>query len=167
MRRIVSLKVNINKYNPMRGNSYIKRPPDIQKKHASVNVQNFDDQCSKWAVLSALHPVETNPGRLTNYQLYASELNFQEIAFPVLPKDVSKFKNQNDISVNVHILQKKKERFIVAPTHITGLKRDRHVNLLLIQNYYVDEEEPHVPVKNDGDEPSASPTSPSKICCVS
>ena len=70
-----------------------------------------------------------------------------------MPKDVQKFERHNDISVNVYILPKKKERFIVAPIHFTGQKRDRHVNLLLIQNYYPDEEEPDVPVENDDDEP--------------
>ena len=69
-----------------------------------------------------------------------------------MPRDVSKFEHQNDIYVNVYILQKKKERFIVAPIHIMAQKRDRHVNLLLIQNYYADGEEPDKPVEND-DEP--------------
>ena len=62
LRTIVSLTVNINKYNPMRGSSYIELPASIQKKHACVNVQYFDvDQCFKWTVLSALHPAERNP----------------------------------------------------------------------------------------------------------
>ena len=53
LRSIVSLTVNINKYNPMRGSSYIELPASIQKKHACVNVQNFDDNhCFKWAVIS-------------------------------------------------------------------------------------------------------------------
>ena len=70
-----------------------------------------------------------------------------------MPKDVPKFEHQNDISVNVYILQKKKERFIVAPIHITGQKRDRHVNQLFIQNYYADEEKPDNPVENDDEGP--------------
>ena len=35
---IVSMTVNINKYNPMRGSSYIQHPASIQKKHACVDV---------------------------------------------------------------------------------------------------------------------------------
>ena len=69
-----------------------------------------------------------------------------------MPKDVPKFEHQNDISINVYILQKKRERFIVTPIHITGDKRDRHVNLLLIQNNYADEEEPDKPVEKGNDE---------------
>ena len=66
LRSIVSLTVNTNKYNPMPGSSYIELPASIQKKHACVNVQNFNDyQCFKWAVHAALHPAERrnkNPG---------------------------------------------------------------------------------------------------------
>ena len=76
---------------------------------------------------------------------------------PVMTKDVPKFEHQNYISINVYILQKKKERFTVAPTHITGQKRDRHVNLFLIQNYYPDEEEPELPVENDDGVPLCLP----------
>ena len=140
----------------MRGSSYIELPTSIQKKRACVNVQNVDDDhCFKWAVLSALRPAERsnkNPGRLSNYQQHENELNFAGIAFPVMPKDLRKFKHHNDVSINIYILQKKKECFIVTPIHITGDKRDRHVNLLLIQNYYANEEEPHKPVENYDDE---------------
>ena len=119
LRSIVTLTMNINKYNPMQDTSYIELPASIQKKYACVNVQNFDDdRCFKWAVLSALHPAERsnkNSGRLSNYQQHENQLNFEGIAFPVIPKDVPKFEHQNDISINVYILQKKKECFIVAP----------------------------------------------------
>ena len=87
LRTIVSLTANIKKYNPMRGSSYIELPASIQKKHACVNVQNFNnDQCFKWTVLSALYPAETNLGRLSSSQQYENELNFEEIAFPSLLK---------------------------------------------------------------------------------
>ena len=42
----------------MKGNSYISRPDEISKKEACLNVRNEDNQCFKWAVLSALHPQE-------------------------------------------------------------------------------------------------------------
>ena len=56
LKSILNLVVNIYKYNPMRGSSFIDLPPFIKNKKACVNVQNTDDQCFKWAVLSALHP---------------------------------------------------------------------------------------------------------------
>ena len=58
LRSIVSFAVNINKYNPMQGSSYIKMPSDIQKKTRFFECLNIDDQYFKYAVLSTLHLVE-------------------------------------------------------------------------------------------------------------
>ena len=68
-----------------------------------------------------------------------------------MPNMCQKFEYENDIFVNGYILQTRNERFIVALIYITGDKRDRHVNLLLLQNYYTDEEELDLPVENDDD----------------
>jgi hypothetical protein len=137
---IVNLTININKYNPMRGSSYIEIPASIKKKHACVNVNNDDDECFKWALLSALHPVEwgNNPTRVSKYKPYEHELNFDCIEFPVTPKQVPKFEKQNDISVNVYILEKRNGKFKTAPIYVTPRKKKKHVNLLMLQNYYVD-----------------------------
>jgi len=44
-----------------------------------------------------------------------------------------KFENLNDISINVYCIEKKKELSIV-PIRLTDTKRDKHVNLLYVQN---------------------------------
>ena len=56
LKSILNLVVNIYKYNPMWGSSYIDLPPFIKNKKTYVNVKNDDDQCCRWAILSALHP---------------------------------------------------------------------------------------------------------------
>ena len=54
----IKLEVNINKLNPMKGSAYTKLPKQIEGKEACINVQNRDDNaCFKWAILSAIHPV--------------------------------------------------------------------------------------------------------------
>ena len=68
LERVEILYLNSSKYDPIYGRSYIKTPKGIFKKMAVVNVQNKDNQCFKWAVLSALHPVELNIERLSNYE---------------------------------------------------------------------------------------------------
>ncbi len=71
------------------------------------------------------------------YKPYENELNFNGIACPISVKDVPKFEINNDISVNIYILQKRSEvKYDVVPLHITTFKRNQHVNLLLIQNFY-------------------------------
>ena len=35
----------LTKYDPLVARSYIKLPDEIQKKRATINIQNFDDKC--------------------------------------------------------------------------------------------------------------------------
>lgn len=63
------------------------------------------------------------------------------------PKHIVKFEKLNDVSVNLYILKKGGERFEVSPCHVTASKKIQRVNLLLVQDYYVDEEED----EDDGD----------------
>lgn len=85
---IVNLAININKYTLQLGSSFIKLPHQIACKKACVNVQNNDNECFKWAVLSALHPVDNNPERVIKYQRYSNELNFTRIQFPMTVKQI-------------------------------------------------------------------------------
>ena len=137
---IINLTVNINKLNPMRGISYVDLPAKFRNKTACINVQNDDNMCFKWAILSALHPAR-HAYRVSEYRRYEDELNFAGIEFPVTPNRISKFEVQNDVSVNVYILKKRKGDFETAPFHVTSKKKNQHVNLLLVQDHYVDEEE--------------------------
>lgn len=140
---INSLSVNVNKYNPMRGSSYIELPNSIKMKKACVNVENNDNKCFMWAVLSALHPIHRheNPKRVSKYTEYENELDFTGIDFPVQLRTIPKFEKQNNISINVYILQMKKKKFNTVPVYITSIKRDRHINLLMIEATYHDEED--------------------------
>ena len=80
--------------------------------------------------------------RVTNYVPYKNDLNFKGIDFSVDPRKVSKFEKQNDISVNVYYLKKRqREAFDVLPRHLTADKKEKHVNLLLVESHYVDDED--------------------------
>jgi len=46
---------------------------------------------------------------------------------------IKKFENQNNISINVYNIEKKKELSIL-PIRIADRKMDEHVNLLYVQN---------------------------------
>lgn len=60
LRRIISLEMIVNKFNPLRGTSFVELPQDIRSKKAVINVKNVDSLCFKWALLSALYPVVKN-----------------------------------------------------------------------------------------------------------
>jgi len=110
--QILSLGININKYVPFKGASYIPLPEDIQNKHAIINVQNEDNKCFFWSILSALHPCEKDPQRVTKYKKWENEFDeeLKDIHFPVKTTDVLKFvKITKDISINIYYLKKKEK----------------------------------------------------------
>ncbi|KAE9526272.1 hypothetical protein AGLY_013903 [Aphis glycines] len=49
---IDGLMLTIYKYMPMGGSSYIQLPAFIDRKRATINPQNLDQQCFKWAILA-------------------------------------------------------------------------------------------------------------------
>lgn len=129
--RIIELNVQISSYEPLDGSSYIATPGDLNKKKAIVNVKNMrDNECFKWAILSALYPAKQNPHRL-NYLKHENKLNFDGINFPVNLKDIDKFVKQNDwLSVNVYYYDVKTKK--VCPLRVSDVVREKHVHLLLI-----------------------------------
>ena len=139
---IVKLEININKYNPLRASSFITLPYPIKKKRACLNVENKnDDECFRWAVLSALFPVDGNdhPERVSHYKPRKGMLDFTGIKFPVTLMNVPKFEKQNDVSINVYGLVRRKFKYNVVPLHVTSEKKEQHINLLYIQDDYIDE----------------------------
>lgn len=133
------LEVNINKYSPMRASFFIELPTAIKQKRACINVQNADNQCFKWAVLSALYPPVQHSERVSKYRQYEDMLDFTGIEFPFALKDIAKFESLNNISINVYGLSRRNNAFTVSPLHLTVEKRKRHVNLLRIEDHYIDE----------------------------
>ena len=125
-------------YEPLKGSSYISLPPFIANKQAVINVKNNDDKCFKWAVLSALHPVngKNHPERVINYVPF-DNLKFDNIDFPVSIDNINKFENLNDISINVFSFEQDKDdknKYVIYTRVISKMKCDKHVNLLLIEN---------------------------------
>lgn len=140
LKAVLSLTVNLNKHEPMQGSSYIQLPDDLVKKKACVNLKNNDNQCFKWAILCALYSTDDNrPLCIDYYKQYEHLLNFKGIEFPVTLSAVRKFEKQNDVSVNVFVLKKSGNTHKVSTGHLTSSYKEKHVNLLLLQNYYVNE----------------------------
>ena len=48
----------INRYRPLRGNSYFPTPKQLAAKKAILNIKNKDQKCFLWCVLAHLHPVD-------------------------------------------------------------------------------------------------------------
>ena len=76
-------------------------------------MENNDDQCFKWAVTRAFHPVDRDAGQISKILRKQSEnFNWDNIEFPVKIKDIRIFETNNNINVNVFSYDGLYERFI-------------------------------------------------------
>ena len=64
---ISTLWLDIARYQPLRGGSYIPLPAAVKNMKAVVNVKNTDDRCLRWALRSAMFQVAKDPQRPTKY----------------------------------------------------------------------------------------------------
>ena len=130
-RKVLSMYIHLNKYEPLSGSSYIPLPKVLQSKGAIINVLNKkDNECFKWAVTSALYPAaaEKHPERQTKYIENSEKFNWDGINFPASFKDIDNFEKLNP-SVSVNVFGYEKE---VYPLRITKRANDKTINLLLI-----------------------------------
>ena len=97
---ISTLWLDIARYQPLRGGSYIPLPAAVKNKKAVVNVKNTDDQCLRWALRSAKFPVAKDPQRPTKYP-EDDGLVFTGIDTPTPISQISKVEKQNSLAINV------------------------------------------------------------------
>ncbi|KAJ8974519.1 hypothetical protein NQ317_000322 [Molorchus minor] len=154
LQTILSLEININKYEVGNGaSSYIKLPEQIAKKQACINVKNKDEACFGWSIVSALYPVDAHSDRIYSYPHYADVLNVEGIEFPMTLPQITKFEKNNYISINVFGLEMDlKSKFSVVPVRLTKQKFEKHVNLLIIQNEYFPKINEFNPIPEDDEQ---------------
>lgn len=129
---IDEMLVQVNEFQPIGGSSYINLPAALVKKRAIVNVRNEDNQCFKYAILSALYPASRNANRVVNYTPYSNVLIFDGISFPVKVKDITKFEKLNgSISVNVYMYEPKNGGKVLT-LRVTKDVKDNHIHLLIL-----------------------------------
>lgn len=138
---IDGLLLAVYKYTPMGGSSYIPLPAYIEGKRGTINPQNVDQQCFKWAIL-AKHVTGENKFRIgENYKQHDDKYNFNGISFPTPLSDVKKFEYNNPtVSVNVYGLDKKFQpprkypTYEVYPLRVVDEEKADHFDLLLVAN---------------------------------
>ncbi len=135
VQEVISLKLYTAVYHPLAGSSYIPTPPFLAQKKAIINVRNEDNECFRWAVLSALHPCDKNTERIVNYISYYDELKFNDMSFPFDKKNIRKFENANNISINLFGFEEEDNE--IYPLQITERRGDQNViNLMLLNEGY-------------------------------
>ncbi|GFR99473.1 hypothetical protein ElyMa_006374500, partial [Elysia marginata] len=127
--RVRTLWLNIARYQPLRGGSYIPLPKAVSNKKAVVNVQNQDDACLLWALLASIFRIEEHPERISHYYQYAKLLKFDGIDTPTPISQIPKVERQNKLAINVFGWGKGVIVYHVSKQH-EAIKR---INLLLIE----------------------------------
>ena len=95
--------LNIVKYEPMKGSSYIQLPEELRNSAKGlINLKNDDTECFRWCHIRHFNHQNKNPQRIkkTDKQ-YVKNLNYEGIEFPVTTKQYNKIEKQNDININV------------------------------------------------------------------
>lgn len=116
-------------YSPLKGGTYIREPIELRNSRSLVNVKSKDQKCFLYSVLAKLYPAKNNPSRVNHYHAYLNKVNMRGIQYPVPLSQISKFENQNDISVNVFGYEEKE----IFPMRITKSKKKSHVDLLYLK----------------------------------
>ena len=100
---VLFLDVNFHQLNLMKGSSYLPLPDFIAKRKAIINPQNGDEECFKWAIITAdkWTDIDSHPERVSNLMEFADNYNWSGLEFPVSLKQIGKFEAKNNISVNV------------------------------------------------------------------
>ena len=125
--QVHTLWLDIARYQPLRGGSYIDLPAAVKNKKAVVNMKNRDDNCLRWALRSALFPVDKNQ-RPAKYPTEDS-LDFTGIDAPTPISQIPKVERQNNLAINVFGWDKG-----VIVHHISKQPEDMpRTNLLLIE----------------------------------
>ena len=57
-KQVLRIDAHVGRYKPMKGSSYVELPDALKNKYCIFNVKNEDNECFKWAVLSALYPAK-------------------------------------------------------------------------------------------------------------
>jgi len=99
---IVKMEINISKYQPLKGSSYIDLPKIIKDKKAIINPKNNDNKCFMWAILAALYPAKNHSDRISNYKEHINKVSWEGVEFPATTRSIDAFEKANsNISVTV------------------------------------------------------------------
>ena len=135
--------LNIAKYEPMKGSSYIQLPSELRNSAKGlINMKNEDNECFRWCHIRHINPQEKYPQRIkkTDKQ-YVGKLDYSNIEFPVGVKHYNKIEKQNSININVFGYENKQP----YPIYVSKEKYEDHMELLLV----TEKENKHYVLIND------------------
>ena len=126
--------VNIVKYLPLRGSSYLPLPKELCNSMSGlINLKNTDDKCFLWCLNRHLNPRKKDPQRITKSDRESAKgLDFSGITFPVTRNQINRIEKQNKINISLFGYDTvKKAVFSIYPSPESY---DDHLKLLYISS---------------------------------
>ena len=111
--------ININKYEPLVGSSYLPLPKELQNSSKRlINIKNKDMYCFKWCHIRMLNPQNKNAERINKVDKeIAKRLDYSNINFAIKEKQYSFIEKRFNINVNIFKYGKG-----IIPFHIINKK---------------------------------------------
>ena len=132
--RLQTLWLDITRYQPLRGESYIPLPAAVQNKKAVVYVKNQDDYCLRWSLRAALaHPSPPHHPERPRWYPAEDGLNFERIDALMPVDQVTKVERQNSLAINVFGWDKGVIVHRLSKQSAASLPDMRFINLLLLE----------------------------------
>ena len=128
MDEILEAFINVARYQPMRGGSYMQLPKKLKNKKAVLNIQNRDNECLRWAIRAALFQPRGNMRRPSSYPT-DDGLNFAGIDFPTPVSQIDRLERQNQ-NLAINVFGWEKEQVVVHRISEKGGEVPR-INLML------------------------------------
>ncbi|XP_067673083.1 uncharacterized protein [Haliotis asinina] len=130
---IVLLKLTVVKFAPFSGGTYIPLPPALAKHtYCITNVKNEDNNlCFPLSILAKLFPSKVNKERQSHYLPYLNQLNLEGFTFPMSLKQIPRFEQVNQLSINVYGFEDG-TLYPMFISEVLDVEKNRQVDLLLL-----------------------------------
>ena len=104
-KKILTITIHYDKYDPTRAGRYIELPEWIKLKKACINIKNRDQKCFKYCIQSVVYDKisKHHPEEMFHYNKLKDDiLNWDGVYFPIGNRDIDRFEENNkSVSINV------------------------------------------------------------------
>ena len=136
VKEIKNTVIDIAKINPLRPGSQFKELPNkLARKKAIINVQNKDNRCFGYAILSAIQDISRKPQRPLQYDHLFKKYGLNTIEYPVKPESIPQLELHLNISINIYSFIGD-EGDDIYPLYVTKRSLNRHIDLLYWDEHY-------------------------------
>ena len=100
---VIGTNVDFHRLNLTRGSSYLPLPDWLSKKKAVINPQNLDMECFKWEIIAVdkWKEISEHLERVSKLRKFGKEYDWSDVEFSFMTKNIYKFEDKNQISINV------------------------------------------------------------------